>query len=83
MAYINGHKVESEKVNSNLDIVTIVTIECDAKLQQIHLGHGQMTLTGTAWDEAQRDLIKRTFPNLECKKGFSNGLTIWEFRGDN
>ncbi|KKM83469.1 hypothetical protein LCGC14_1309090 [marine sediment metagenome] len=75
---INGHKVEDKKVNMNLSILTI-----DGKAQlEVVLHREKVVTSGIAWDETERDLIKATFPNLECKESFSSGATIWKFRGE-
>jgi hypothetical protein len=78
--WLNGHKVEIEQENDNL---SFVIIDDKARLQQIHHGKGKMVLTGTAWDEEQKDIIAETFPNMAVEEDFSDGLTIWRFRSEN
>jgi hypothetical protein len=80
---IRGHKIETTEVNSALSIVKIDGGDDEpggAQVEQINGGRGKMTMTATAWNEAQHDLIAEVFPNLPYEENFSDGLSIWKFR---
>ena len=81
---INEHQVETIEVDHVLSLVSINGGEGHpngATLEQILYPGGKVVLTGSAWDEEQKNLIQKVFPKLSCrKKSFGYG---WDFRGEN
>jgi hypothetical protein len=80
---INGQSVTSVRATETMDILKIDGDDKTngAELQQVYMGQGRIVISGKAWDEQQKNLIQRTFPNLKCRPEFQ-GAQTWLFRSE-